>query len=100
MVLELMKARYNKGLDPHLYYFRDAHGHEVDLIFQSGTELKPIEIKSSKNFHKDFLKNLTLFKKLTGERCSKGYLVYGGDFSQTIDFCELLPLSQITKIVS
>ncbi len=84
VVLELMKARLSKGLEPNLYFFRDAHGHEVDVIFQSGSRLIPIEIKSSKTFHSDFLKNLRFFSKHAGEHFEKGYLIYAGGQEQRI----------------
>lgn len=88
--LELIKSRINLGLDPQLYYFRDAQGHEVDFIFQSGRELVPIEVKSSKTFNKEFLKNLYFFKNLAGERCPKGFLIYSGDHEQKIETFDVL----------
>ena len=90
IVLELMKARLNRGRDPHLYFFRDSHGHEVDLIFQSGHQLIPIEIKASQTFNKDFLKNLKFFQELVGERSEKGYLIYAGEHEQRIGKLEIM----------
>ncbi len=87
--LELLKARVNQGNDPDLYFFRDSHGHEVDLIFQSGNELIPIEIKSSQTFHKEFLENLHFFQELAGTRSKKGYLIYSGNH-QRLGNIELL----------
>ena len=79
VVLELIKFRLNRGLDPQLYYFRDSHGHEVDLIFQSANQLIPIEIKTAKTFHTGFLKNLHFFQKLAQERCPHGFILYAGN---------------------
>jgi predicted AAA+ superfamily ATPase len=90
LVLELMKSRLNKGLDPALYFFRDVQGHEVDLIFKSANELVPIEIKASKTFHSEFLKNLDFFQKLVGDRCSRGFLIYAGEQEQAIGLFTLL----------
>ncbi|MBI3211101.1 MAG: ATP-binding protein [Simkania negevensis] len=50
VLLELIKYRFNQGLDPNLYYFRDHHGHEVDFIFQSASQLIPIEVKAANTF--------------------------------------------------
>lgn len=58
MILELMKYRFNKGKNPNLYYYRDNHQNEVDVIIKYGHELIPIEIKSSETFHSSFLKNI------------------------------------------
>ncbi len=90
MVVELMKYRLNQGLDPQLYYFRDTHGHEVDLIFQSAHRLVPIEIKAAKTFNTEFLKNLRFFQKLVGERSPTGFLIYTGTQEQMIESCKLL----------
>jgi len=90
IVLELMKGRLNCGLDPHLYYYRDVQKNEVDLIFKRGHDLIPIEIKSSKTFHSEFLKNILFFQKLVGERAPQGYLIYAGEQQQRIGAVELL----------
>ncbi len=74
IVTDLIKQRWNQGKDAHLFFFRDAHGHEVDLIFRSGNDLVPIEIKPSMTFNKDFLKNVNCFRKVAEERCHKGYI--------------------------
>lgn len=68
VVLELMKARWNQGLDARLYFYRDSNQKEVDVLFKSGHELIPIEIKSSKTFHADFKKGIEHFQKLAGDR--------------------------------
>lgn len=90
VVLELMKARLNHGLDPNLYHFRDSHGHEVDVIFQSGNQLIPIEIKASQTFHSEFLKNIEYFRDLTKERCNMGNLVYAGEQEFIIKSCKVI----------
>lgn len=90
VILELMKFRLNKGLDHQLYYFRDHHGNEIDIIYKSASTLVPIEIKSSQTFNRDFLKGLKYFKNLVGERCGKGFLIYSGDIEQTMNEITLL----------
>lgn len=99
IVMELIKFRYNQGRDPQLYFFRDAHGHEVDLIFQSGRQLVPIEIKASQTFHKDFLKQLKIFQELVGNRSDKGYLIYSGA-EQRIEKLSILHYLNATQALS
>lgn len=100
VILELLKGRLNQGLDPNLYFFRDHHGREVDLIFQSGRELIPIEVKAATRFNSDFLKNLRFFQELVGSRAPKGYLVSAGAEEQPIGSLELLNYSHARRIVS
>ena len=85
VVMELVKARLNYNLDPHFYYFRDNHQHEIDVIFKQGSQLIPIEIKASQTFNIDFLKGLRYFEKLAADRVSESYLIYAGDQERTIE---------------
>jgi predicted AAA+ superfamily ATPase len=84
IISEFIKHRTNRGIEPNSYFYRDSNQHEVDLLIKSGNELVPIEIKSSKTFHPDFLKGLTYFKALAPERVTSGFLVYAGAREQRI----------------
>ncbi|MBN7812104.1 ATP-binding protein [Algoriphagus sp. H41] len=83
VVLELMKKELNKGNIPSLYYWRDNHQNEVDLLQEKDGELLAIEIKSSETFHADFLKGLKYFQKFAPE--SKARLIYAGQLNQERD---------------
>lgn len=83
VVIEAVKARLNKGLDPNLFFYRDNNKNEVDLIYKRSNTLIPIEIKSAKTFNKIFFKGVEFFKKITS-KASKGYLVYAGKFTPDI----------------
>ena len=54
VVADAMKQRANLGKDPRLSFLRTGSGFEVDLIASAGGESRPIEIKSSMTWHKDF----------------------------------------------
>lgn len=99
VVLELIKARLNQGLDPNLYYFRDNHGHEIDLIYKKAHELIPIEIKSAKSFDHSFIDQLIYFRNLTGERTPTGYVVYSGELSYQIESFKLINFKNVSKII-
>lgn len=99
--LELVKTRVNQGLDPHLYFFRDSSGHEIDFIFQKGHELVPIEAKASMTFHSDFVKNITYFQNLGGpSRYGKGCLIYAGEQEQDFEHYRLLNYEHASRAVS
>ncbi len=63
---------------------------EIDVIYKKGHELIPIEIKSSKTFHLEFLKKLQFFQEITKGRAPKGYLIYAGEIEQTVHNCHIL----------
>lgn len=99
VVLELIKARYNQGKDPHLYFYRNVSGKEVDLLFQQGSRLVPIEIKSGKTFSSTFLSGLKYFHKEASARASGGVLIYGGDQLQKVDPFQLYPAERCSEIL-
>ncbi len=78
VVLELMKSRWNQGLEHNLYFYRDSHQNEVDIVFKKGHDLIPIEVKSAKTFNPFFLKALKSFESLVGDRCRNPTLIYAG----------------------
>jgi predicted AAA+ superfamily ATPase len=79
IVLEVLKLRLNHGLSPDLYFYRDSHGNEVDLIIRNGRNLKPIEIKSAKTFVPDFTRGITNFRDTVGGKSSSGIVIYNGE---------------------
>lgn len=99
VILELIKARFNQGLDHHLYFYRDFQKNEIDVLFKYGHDLIPIEIKSAKTFNKSFLNGLLFFKKLVGKRCKNSTLIYSGDEEQMIKDIQLLHFSHTAKTI-
>lgn len=100
VVLELVKTRLNQGLDPNLYYFRDNHGHEIDLIYKRAHDLIPIEIKSAQSFDRSFIKKLNYFRELAIDRVPTGYVVYAGHMMYNVDRFQLINYKNVEKIVS
>ena len=89
VIVEYIKDFYNKGEEPPVYYWRDQHGHEVDLVIDEGTFLDLIEIKSGMTFKKEFLKNISWLNKLQDreqETC-----IYGGTKKLVLGNTLILP---------
>ena len=79
VVLDCYKQLLNQGKEPRLYYYRDQSQNEIDLIWQKGRDLIPIEIKYGKTFKISFVKGLEFFKNLVGDRASSGYVFFTGE---------------------
>ncbi|MBS0655955.1 MAG: ATP-binding protein, partial [Verrucomicrobia bacterium] len=79
---DVLKARYNAGLKPNLYFWRDKSGLEVDCILEHGRKLVPIEIKSGETINTDFFSGLTKWNVLSGTDPSQNFIVYGGKEKQ------------------
>lgn len=75
---ELLKGRFNRGLRPNLYFWRDHVGHEVDCVAEKGEHLVPIEMKSGQTVAADFLKGISYWQDLAGQSSRESYVVYGG----------------------
>ena len=47
VVSEVAKGYYNCGRKPYMYYFRDKDNKEIDLLWEEGGTLYPVEIKKT-----------------------------------------------------
>ena len=100
VILEILKSQYNLGKRPQLYFYRDTHGNEVDLIIKKQRQLIPVEIKSSATFTKSFLKGIDRFRDLVKDRCRNGYVLYNGDDSYQLNniFIQNILIDGITPL--
>jgi len=99
VVLEALKSRYNQGLDSSLYFYRDSHGKEIDILHVSGRNMTGIEIKSATTFNNSFKKSLINFSEKQS-RLENGYVVYNGDgieFSDGIKAINFRDTNEIFK---
>jgi predicted AAA+ superfamily ATPase len=79
VVSELYKNYLHRSEIPHLFYWRDSHGHEIDLLVDKGNVLFPIEIKSAQTVASDFFDNIKFWQSLSKQSNRAAALVYGGD---------------------
>jgi len=79
VIAEIVKGALNRGIRPEVYFFRDSHGTEIDLLIREKGELVPVEIKSAATFSTDFVKGLERFRALGAGRVSAGAVLYNGE---------------------
>lgn len=89
VISEFLKDYSNRGEEAPLYFWRDQHGHEIDLVIDQGLNLDFIEIKSSRTFQKDFMENIDWINSLQGSK--KGSCIYGGEKRVSLGETELVP---------
>lgn len=82
IITEIMKHRYNKGLEPHVYFWKERNGKEVDCIIEQANQVLSLELKASKTISDDFFKGLKYWQNLSAEKPENSYLIYGGDQAQ------------------
>jgi hypothetical protein len=85
LIMELVKMQRNAGQSPQLYFFRDSHGNEVDLLATSaGRSFTAIEIKSAATFQPDFINGIDVFRSSVGKDIAvQGRVWYNGDRKTT-----------------
>lgn len=89
VVAEAIKGYSALGQDPPLYFWRDQHGHEVDLLVDCSTHLHPMEIKIGSTFQPSWLKNVRWLNEL--QEYHQGHLIYGGDEAFSYQGVQVVP---------
>lgn len=75
---ELVKAFANRGREAPLFSWRDATGHEVDILIDLGSRLVPIEVKAGITVPSDAVDSLRFWTGLPGNPNRGGALIHGG----------------------
>ncbi len=99
LIVEFLKYRLNRGLQPNLYFWRDNHGHEIDCLLDHAGELTPVELKSGKTMNKSYFDGLRYWNKLTAHPLDKSYVVYGGEQSLSTAFGQLLSWREALRVM-
>jgi len=77
VVMEFRKLFLHHGQRAPIFFWRDSHGHKVDLLVDLGARRVPIEIKTGMTVASDALAGLNFFAALSGT--DEGILIYGGE---------------------
>jgi predicted AAA+ superfamily ATPase len=100
VVAELLKARFNRGLDPDIFFWRDNVGTEVDVVFDDGASLKAVEIKSGKTFSPELASGLEAWMRYSGVGPGDCGIVYAGDADLTWKGIRIWPWDRIGLITT
>ena len=98
LISEIMKGRFNQGLEPRCYFWRDKTGHEIDCIIERAGSLIPIEIKAGKTIANDYFDGLKYWTKLSSGKKRNTYVVYGGDETQKRSIGNIVSWRNISSI--
>lgn len=83
VVSEIIKHRTNKALRGGIFYYRDSHATEADMIVETGEKVVIVEAKSGSTFSSDMFKSALSCKKVIEEKAKTEIrAVYGGDNTQ------------------
>lgn len=91
VVAELIKAFSATRRDSPLFFWRDAAGHEIDVLLDAGDRLIPIEVKSGRTVATDAVATLEWWTSIPANPNRGGVLVHGGDDSFDLKGFRVLP---------
>ena len=75
IVAETLKNHFNRAEDPHLYFYRDDSGIDVDLLdFTDTSHRELIEIKSSQTYQERFARHLGQVEEFLGVPASQRFV--------------------------
>ncbi|MEI6237851.1 MAG: ATP-binding protein [Candidatus Saccharibacteria bacterium] len=100
VVSEILKDKYNKGLDASLYFWRDNIGNEIDLLLGEANATIPVEIKSGQTVNKDFYAYIKKWLSSVSNLENQPYVVYGGQESFSQNGVEILSWNKIEKLLA
>ena len=83
VVMEVIKHRYNHGLLGGVYFYRDSHQNEVDILMKQEGVITAIEVKASMTYHTSFNRHLSHLQEWTTTPIARKIIVYTGDFENT-----------------
>jgi len=98
IISEKIKYIWNKRLNEKIFFWRDNNQVEIDLVIDKGLEKDLIEIKSSKTYSQDMIKNLIKINPLLSDKYKvKSSIIYQGNFEQKINSVNLINWKNLNK---
>ena len=97
VVSEIMKHRTNEGEHGGLFFYRDQHGTEADLVIEHGDRIIVLEAKAGQTISDDMLRaarRITSAIKAVG--APETIVVYGGRTCQTRHDARVLPWNTLS----
>ena len=99
IVSETLKHRYNRGKESNLYFYRDSHQNEVDLLLKYGDRFDAMEIKSAQTYSPDFEKGLKVVSKVFEERINGKTVLYAGTFENMVGDIKLINYKRLNTLL-
>ena len=99
VIAELVKKRFNRGLDHNLFFYRDSNGNEVDILFKQANLFFPAEVKAASTFNRDFLRSLLHVRKQRVPLGNDSYIIYSGIQEMKVEGVQLLNFKKCGKVI-
>ncbi|WP_431213268.1 ATP-binding protein [Puia sp. P3] len=97
VLAEVLKTRFNKGLDANMYFWKDNHDKEIDCLLETQDGPLAIEIKSAATFTPSFMDNVRYWQELSPSN-NAGAIVYGGIQSYARENIQVVAWNRLEKL--
>lgn len=94
VIMDLIKARLNRGKLANIYYYRDSNGNEIDILFQKGAYLTAVEIKSGSTYHSKQFAPIDRIMQRT-DKITQSVLIYNGVQRELSQNRRMLPFDRV-----
>lgn len=81
VIADTKKCCFSFNQINNLYFWRDSHGREIDLLVEKNSQLIPVEIKSGQTISSDYTRNIEFFDAL--KPSATKMVIYQGVDKQT-----------------
>ena len=98
-VTEILKVNLNLGSPLNLYYWRDNHRREIDMIIDAGAGQYAIEMKAGGTVQQRYLNGLRYWTSLTEAPPEDTFLIYGGTETLTRNGFNLVSWNRIDETI-
>ncbi len=96
IVSEYVKKKYHRNKrQTDLWFWRDSHGNEVDLLIDKPQETEIVEIKATQTLMPELFKGLNYYAARETKVKLTNTLVYGGSERQERSIAQVLPWSEV-----
>ena len=99
VVMEVLKHRYNQGLEGGVFFYRDSNQNEVDILLKEEGEITAIEVKSSMTYHPSFESTLSKLNSWIQTPVTRKAVIYTGDFENTVADIKILNHRHLTQFL-
>ena len=97
VVSEILKHRTNRGERGGIFFYRDQHGTEADLVVESGNQRILVEAKAGQTASDDMLSAARRIQAGLDDTSCQAVVAYGGQARQTRQDVLLLPWDEIDR---
>jgi uncharacterized protein len=98
VLVEFLKRINNQAKQPNLYFWRDHHGTEIDLVIEIAADLLPVEIKSARTWDPGFFSNLHKWNTYANYPKDHSIVLYGGDETLSTSSGRIISWRELDKI--